>query len=269
MMMIFQKLGKERPWGKQGECLPYPEEAPTENVIPTGQFQTVQIIDGYNVECSGAADILYEGAVMEPSGLKVFNYPEKLGSAREQRTTFKQLDVAKIWNTQSRGVRRGWPHHTTSRYSGPTPGTSNYRNPWPVALEKIKDAAPKLYKFIKWIEMDQVIEHAHITFTDVVVEAIKDENGEWVITFVEHVDKHYTGKKAFRGMLTCGRHPQWRDGKKKILRIIDREYGRWVDILCDHGTYIQMSKLYAGLTGRYTHIVFNGQGTACLIMDYD
>ena len=205
--------------------------------------------------------------------LKVFYYPGQLGSAREQRKTFKQLDDARIWCTHSRGKNRGWPHRTTCRYNDVgAPGVSNYRNPWPVALEKIRGAAPKLYNFIKWIEKqsrNQEIEHAHITFSDIDVEATKDENGEWVITFVEHVDKLYKGKKVFRGMLTCGRHPQWKEGKKKILRIIDRKYGRWVDILCDHGTYIQMSKLYAGLTGRYTHIVFNGQGTGCLIMDYD
>lgn len=273
MMCIFQKRGNPERWGEQSKWLPLADQGPTQHVIPTGIFKRVRIFDRKGKPTDVIVDILHEAYCMDIPGLAVFYVPSKLGAPRLVTEHFETLDKAGFWRTKSKGRKRGFvPHHTTSDYNGSNPGTPGYRNTWPMSLEMIEKHVPKLYKFIKLIESksnSKVIKHAHITFTDVVVEATKGKGDEWLITFIEHVDKPYEGKMAFRGMLTYGRHPQWREGKKKILRIIDRECGRWVDILCDHGTYIQMDRLYSGLTGRFSHMVINGHGTACLIMDYD
>lgn len=49
-----------------------------------------------------------------------------------------------------------------------------------------------------------------------------------------------------RGILSLGNPVGEKD--RKIMRITDRKYGRWVDIVIDHGTFIEMDLVYSGAT---------------------
>ena len=74
------------------------------------------------------------------------------------------------------------------------------------------------------------------------------------------------GKTEKRGVLSSGR-PVGKE--KKIMRINDRKYGRWVDIEIDHGTFIEMDLLYSGASsGRYTHSIRDADGTYAIVLDY-
>lgn len=71
-----------------------------------------------------------------------------------------------------------------------------------------------------------------------------------------------------RGILSLG-NPVGGDKDRKIMRITDREYGRWVDIVIDNGTFIEMDLFYSGaINGRYTHEIRNADGVYSIIMDY-
>ena len=86
--------------------------------------------------------------------------------------------------------------------------------------------------------------------------------------FKEHRDKWYYHKPAFRGIGTIGDSYN-KEGMPKILRINDRKYGRYVDIVCTNGTWIDMGLTASGvISERFTHEVHYAEGTYFVIADY-
>ena len=86
--------------------------------------------------------------------------------------------------------------------------------------------------------------------------------------FKEHRDKWYYRKPAFRGIGTIGDSYN-KEGMPKILRINDRKYGRYVDIICTNGTWIDMGLTASGaISERFTHEVRYAEGTYFVIVDY-
>jgi len=91
------------------------------------------------------------------------------------------------------------------------------------------------------------------------------------------------GKRKRRGQKKWGRHKLHADGqycgmsrailsfgcKQKIMRIVDRETGRWFDVLIQHGTIIEMSRLAGGVNDkRWMHEVRNAQGSYTLVIEF-
>ena len=85
----------------------------------------------------------------------------------------------------------------------------------------------------------------------------------------DHGDKDWDGKPEKRCLFTTGSSITEVRGYPKIFRITDNETGRFVDIVCQSGTFLQMSKFLSGCSNpRYTHSVRWAGGTYCLVMDY-
>ena len=60
-----------------------------------------------------------------------------------------------------------------------------------------------------------------------------------------------------------------KEGMPKILRINDRKYGRYVDIVCTNGTWIDMGWIASGTSSeRFTHEVRYAEGTYFVVVDY-
>jgi len=91
------------------------------------------------------------------------------------------------------------------------------------------------------------------------------------------------GKRKRRGDKKWGRHRLHADGQYcgmrrailsfatdyKIMRIEDRETGRWFDILVQHGTVVDMSRQIGGVSDkRWMHSVRNAQGSYTLAIEY-
>ena len=86
--------------------------------------------------------------------------------------------------------------------------------------------------------------------------------------FRQHRYKKYNGKPQWRGIGSIGRSHN-KDGKPKIMRIHDRKYGRWVDIVCESGTFLEMGWVASGTASpRFTHSVHYAEGTYFIVVDY-
>jgi len=211
----------------------------------------------------GCANILAEGGAW--GGLTNRNYGSSLFS--DTSTLSKALGVMDqnrhIMNTVSDGDSRGHSHSTSASYAGSAPGTNSYQSTWPRTREILEKEYPPFKDFFKEIETDHEckISDGHIDLPLV-------ENGDKKISFEQHVDKPFFGKCVKRGILSLG-NPLDSDKDRKIMRITDREYGRWVDVVIDHGTFIEMDLVYSGaINGRYTHEIRNADGVYSIIMDY-
>ena len=85
----------------------------------------------------------------------------------------------------------------------------------------------------------------------------------------EHPDKPWERKPLKRCLGTIGDSMTAQAGRPKIFRLMDRKYGRWVDIVCNHGTFLMFAQEVMGIDvdSRFTHSVRWAAGTYCLVID--
>ena len=135
-----------------------------------------------------------------------------------------------IFNTLRVGVKRGSPHLVTERYE------------WDDRVEGILRDIPQFDTFFKNAEASYgPIRWAWLTLYLGMI-------------FKQHRDKRYRGKPRWRGILNFNE----RANHMKIMRVIDRKFGRYVDIACEHGTFIVMDLVASGtLDPRITHAVLD------------
>ena len=85
----------------------------------------------------------------------------------------------------------------------------------------------------------------------------------------EHTDKPWERKPLKRCLGTIGDSMTAQAGRPKIFRLMDRKYGRWVDIVCRHGTFLIFAQEVMGIDVdfQFTHSVRWAAGTYCLVID--
>ena len=218
--------------------------------------------------CRGGNLEIFEEGTLD-GGLNNINFAKKLGDIQQMSQGLKVADDNGVYNTASHGVHRESPHLSSSPYDGgPPPGQPGYESNWPETREKLEAAHPPFGEVFKEIEEcnDCKIFDGHITHS-LLVKMVGSTAAKTIIGYFHpHGDKPFHGKTEKRGVLSSGR-PVGKE--RKIMRINDREYGRWVDIEIDHGTLIEMDLFYSGASsGRYTHSIRDADGTYAIVLDY-
>jgi hypothetical protein len=154
-----------------------------------------------------------------------------LGPVDAFKEGIKTLMGNGIFNEFRAGVSRGSPHLATHR--GQWNGRVN---------ESLVEAIPAFQKVFGIIGT---------SFGDILYAWLTFYLG---MKFKEHRDKRYRGKPVGRGILNMNE----REGYMKKMRIIDRVFGRYVDLACEHGTFIWMDLVISGtIDPRFTHAVFD------------
>jgi len=249
-------------------------KAPVGEPVQPGAREIIQTEkEGSNVItewiCRGGnTEILGEGAY--DGGLNKINFADKLGDIPQLSQGLKEADENGVYNTASHGVSRESPHLSSAPYQdgGPPPGQAGYESNWLETREKLGTAHPPFEEVFKEIEECNGCDifDGHITYS-LLEKMVGSTAAKTIIGyFHQHGDKPFHGKTEKRGILSSGR-PVGKE--KKIMRINDRKYGRWVDIEIDHGTFIEMDHLYSGSSsGRYTHSIRDADGTYAIVLDY-
>ena len=214
-----------------------------------------------------AAEVTYMGK------LTLTNQADKMGDVKAFSSAIKVADEQKINNTDSNGESRLSGHITTAWYDDPyMPGQKGRTDTWKRTRDILTSAHPLLGGIFEEIETcnnlgeggiyDGHMDNSRVERVDGA--PASHEPGK----FDEHTDGCALDKPTKRGILTGGR-PIGKPGQRKIMRISDRKYGRWVDIIIDHGTLIEMDlELSGAISGRFTHSIRDAQGTYAIIMDY-
>ena len=187
--------------------------------IVTIRNQTFRVMGG---SLAWARELIYSGSLSVSQ--------VDLGCDTEFSSKIKAIFGNGVFNTLRAGVNRGSPHLVTERVE------------WVDRVEDILQDIPAFKQFFK---------NAESCYGPIVSAWLTLYFG---MKFKEHRDKRYRGKPRWRGILNFNE----RDGHMKVMRIIDRKFGRFVDIACEHGTFIVMDLIASGtLDPRITHAVFD------------
>lgn len=202
-------------------------EAPVQPLVARGTKAIVKIADQVIRVEGGSIAFLQE--LIHSGRLAVVQIP--LGPIDAFKDGIKTLMGNGIFNEFRAGVSRGSPHFVTHR------GQWNGR-----VSESLVEAIPAFKKVFEIIgsRLGGILS-AWLTFY-------------LGLKFKEHRDKRYRGKPVGRGILNMNE----REGYMKRMRIIDRVFGRYVDLACEHGTFIWMDLVISGtIDPRFTHAVFD------------
>jgi len=253
------------------------EIAPVSCIVLLGEEKLVKVMHSNGEDSAlvrvlgGCPNILNE---MIYSGKYVpTNHADKMGDVEAYSNVIKVVDEQKINNSHSSGENgRLSGHNTTAWYDDPCmPGQEGRTETWQRTREMLTDASPSFGRVLNEIETcnglgeggiyDGHMDHSKVEKTST---SVRVEPGK----FDEHTDKCAKDKHIKRGILTGGR-PIGKPDQMKIMRISDRKYGRWVDIVVDHGSLNEMDLILSGaISGRFTHSIRDAAGSYATIMDY-
>ena len=232
-------------------------ETPFNATLPGGMRVVPQLCNG------GAPNVAKEGILN--GSLSITSLAEELGNVEDLYAFMENLAKnEEFWTQVVEGVTRNSSYLNTSKFeSHENPGTSGRKDHWAPTRTDLEKHQP-FKKFFRDVEARHKceIKSGHMTC---ILSYLISNKLKVTGKMNPHGDKDYRNKPLKRGVLTVG------DTKTgtKTLRIIDMEYGRWVDIPCPHGTFIEFDYIFSGThCPRYVHGVRNAEGTYSLVLDY-